>query len=77
MGSLRGPACRYPVALGDHVLRHANGIGEGGKPFRHRSLDVIQPRQVGVRRAVVYVVGGQNLVGYVEVARIEEVFDEA
>jgi len=26
---------------------------------------------------VVYIVVGQNLVGYVEVARIEEVFDEA
>ena len=26
---------------------------------------------------MVYIVAGQNLVGYVEVARIEEVFDEA
>jgi hypothetical protein len=30
-----------------------------------------------MRRAVVYIVTGQDLVGYVEVARIEEVFDES
>jgi hypothetical protein len=30
-----------------------------------------------MRRAVVYIVTGQDFVGYVEVTRIEEVFDES
>jgi hypothetical protein len=30
-----------------------------------------------MRRAMFYIVTGQDLVGYVEVARIEEVFDES
>jgi len=30
-----------------------------------------------MRRAVVYIVTGQDLVGYVEVARVEKVFNES
>jgi hypothetical protein len=48
MGSLSIPTCRYLVALGDHVLHHTDGIGEGGEPFRHRSLDVLETGQVGM-----------------------------
>ena len=46
MGSLRGPARRYLVTLGDHVLHNANAIGKGGEPFRHRSLDILESGQV-------------------------------
>ena len=60
----------------DDVAYHADGIGEGDEPLRHRSLEVLGSRQAGTRRAVVYVVAGQDLVGYVAVARIEKVFNE-
>ena len=77
MGSLGGPAHRYPITLGDDVAYHADGIGKGGEPLRHRSLEVLWSGQAGMRRAVVNVVAGQDLVGYVEVARIEKVFNES
>ena len=77
MGSPSGPARRYHITLGDDFACHADGIGEGGEPFRHRSLEVLGSGEARMRRAVIYIVAGQDLVGYVEVARIEKVFDES
>src|SRR5919199_1927835 len=77
VGAAERLAGRHAVLLGDHVLDRHPTVGEG--PEEHRG-ELLEPLAVGrhpVRRAVVDVVGGGDLVQHGQVTPVLHLLDES
>lgn len=75
MSGACGPASRHFIALGDHILNNVAGVRESDTPLSDEPLDILQTACFRVGRTMVYIVGGENLVRYLQVSRVEEVFE--
>ncbi len=73
----RDPTYRHLIPLSDHILDRVISIGEDGVPIANGLLDVLDTTKFGIERVVVDVAGGEKLIRYVGVTRVEKLLDEA